>query len=161
MRFEKESKFCVTGRLATWSKNELRYKGNSVLSVSQKEVQYGIDWGKVLRWYNKLGLVEIKVLTDKRKLAYIAMYEAHGKQGLKAFSDNVKCSEYLQGKSSRGPKRDFDYVFNETNFARIIEGSFNNFKGISNGNNLRKESDAPRYKSKDVYNSGFGSSNGK
>ena len=161
MRFEKEPKFSIAGRLATWSKNELRYKGNSVLSVSQKEKQYGIDWRKVLRWYNKLGLVEIKTLTDKRKLAYIAAYEAHGKEGLTMFSSNIKESDYLQGKDGRGPKRDFDYVFNETNFTRIIEGSFRNFKIVSNGNNLRKESDAPRYKSKDVYDTGFGSSHGK
>ena len=161
MRFEKEPKFSIAGRLATWSKNELRYKGNSVLSVAQKEKQYGIDWEKVLRWYNKLGLVEIRTLTDKRKLAYIAAYEAHGKEGLTVFSSNIKESDYLQGKDGRGPKRDFDYVFNETNFTRIIEGSYRNFKSVNNENNLRKESDAPRYKSKDVYDTGFGSSHGK
>nr|WP_298560531.1 hypothetical protein [uncultured Prevotella sp.] len=161
MRFEKEPKFSIAGRLATWSKNELRYKGNSVLSVAQKEKQYGIDWEKVLRWYNKLGLVEIRTLTDKRKLAYIAAYEAHGKEGLTVFSSNIKESDYLQGKDGRGPKRDFDYVFNETNFTRIIEGSYRNFKSVNNENNLRKESDAPRYKSKDVYDTGFGSSHRK
>ena len=161
MRFEKESKFSIAGRLATWSKNGLRYKGNTVLSVSQKEKQYGIDWEKVLGWYNKLGLVEIKVLTDKRKLAYIAAYEAHGKEGIASFSANVKESDYLLGRNGKGPKRDFDYVFNETNFARIIEGSYRNFKNASDGNNLRKESDAPRYKSKDIYDTGFGSSHGK
>ncbi len=161
MRFEKEAKFSLAGRLATWSKNELRFKGNTVLSVTQKEKQYEIDWNRVIRWFNKLGLVEVKCLTDKRKLAYISMYETHGKDGLVAFSENVKTSDYLLGKTDRGPKRDFDYVFEEKNFVKIIEGSYKNFKSISNGNKLRKESGVPKYESKAAYESGFGSSNGQ
>ena len=159
MRFEREVKFSLAGRLATWSKNELRFKGNTVLSVEQKEKQYEIDWQRVIRWFNKLGLVEVKCLTDKRKLAYISMYEAHGKEGLVAFSDNVKTSDYLLGKTERGPKRDFDYVFEEKNFIKIIEGSFKNFKDTNNGNNHRKESGVPRYANKATYESGFGSAN--
>ena len=156
MRFEREAKFSLAGRLATWSKNELRFKGNTVLSVEQKEKQYEIDWQRVIRWFNKLGLVEVKCLTDKRKLAYISMYEAHGKEGLVAFSDNVKSSDYLLGKTERGPKRDFDYVFEEKNFIKIIEGSFKNFKSVTdNGSNTRKGWKAPEYKDTSAYRSGF------
>ena len=162
MRFEKENKFSLAGRLATWSKNELRFKGNTVLSVEQKERQYGIDWQRVIRWFNKLGLVEVKCLTDKRKLAYISMYEAHGKEGLVAFSDNVKSSDYLLGKTGRGPKRDFDYVFEEKNFVKIIEGSFENFKSAKeNEKNVRTGWKAPDHKDTSAYRSGFGVAVGK
>ena len=162
MRFEKENKFSLAGRLATWSKNELRFKGNTVLSVEQKERQYEIDWQRVIRWFNKLGLVEVKCLTDKRKLAYISMYEAHGKEGLVAFSDNVKSSDYLLGKTGRGPKRDFDYVFEEKNFVKIIEGSFENFKSAKeNEKNVRTGWKAPDHKDTSAYRSGFGVAVGK
>ena len=156
MRFEKENKFSLAGRLATWSKNELRFKGNTVLSVEQKERQYEIDWQRVIRWFNKLGLVEVKCLTDKRKLAYISMYEAHGKEGLVAFSDNVKSSDYLLGKTGRGPKRDFDYVFEEKNFVKIIEGCFENFKSAKeNEKNIRTGWKAPEHKDTSAYREGF------
>ena len=162
MRFEKENKFSLAGRLATWSKNELRFKGNTVLSVEQKERQYEIDWQRVIRWFNKLGLVEVKCLTDKRKLAYISMYEAHGKEGLVAFSDNVKSSDYLLGKTGRGPKRDFDYVFEEKNFVKIIEGSFENFKSAKeNEKDIRTGWKAPDHKDTSAYRSGFGVAVGK
>ena len=131
MRFEKQNTFSISGRLATWFKNQMTTR-QQVLDIETKTAMFGIDWDKVVTWYRGLGLPLTK-LTDKRKMAYIMMFSSFDgdkvriRDALKKFTDEVKKSDWLLGKSNKSAK-DFEWFFTIDNFLKIIEGRYRNDK---------------------------------
>ena len=150
MRYEEEEKFSLSGRLATWKKNEMSID-TKVTNISEKEKLYCIDWDKVKKWYVGLGLT-MERWTEGRKRAYISIIDSYGgdigkfKEAIIRFANEVKHSDWIIGLGS-SPARDFEWLFTEENFVKVIDGKYRNNRNlITNGTTKfdpRKAAPAP------------------
>ena len=145
MRFEAERTFSIHGRLATWFKRSMTTL-KSVTDIDGKSALYGIDWDKVSSWFRNLGLPLAK-LTDKRKLAYISIFDCYGgdmvriRDALSRFTEEVRKSDWILGNGSSPPK-DFEWLFTLDNFLKVIEGRYkNNPKTRENEDNTKRQED--------------------
>ena len=144
MRFEKQEKFVISGRLATWAKNNMSTQ-QDVTDIEEKTKLYNIDWNKVKTWYVGLGLV-LERWTDKRKRAYISVYDSYGgddglfREAIIRFGQEVKQSDWILGLRGR-PMCDFEWLFTPDNFTYVISGKYRNNKFRQYENNTTREKD--------------------
>ena len=68
----------------------------------------------------------VKTKTKKRSQSINARISEVGMDGIKEVLINLSNSDFLQGKTENSFKCDFDWVFNPNNFAKILEGKYNN-----------------------------------
>lgn len=83
--------------------------------------------------YNAYGtnLPSIKKLTDKRTKAIVKLYSNYSEDDIKQVFINISKSDFLQGKCG-GFRADLDWICNENNFIKILEGRYNTNYSKSN-----------------------------
>ena len=103
----------------------------------ESRVEQNILCNGVLKYYHGVCVDLPKVLsyTDKRKKLILAREKEYDKQTIKTVIDLTAQSDFLNGKSEKGWTASFEWIFNASNFAKILEG---NFKNKGNGKNKRK-----------------------
>lgn len=145
MRYETQDRFFLSGRLATWAKNNMTIH-RTVTDIEEKTKLYNIDWSKVKSWYVGLGLVMEK-WTDKRKRAYLSVFESYGydvsrfREAIIRFGQEVKQSDWILGLAG-SPMRDFEWLFTPDNFTLVIDGRYRkNLNLRNNENNSTREKD--------------------
>ena len=87
-----------------------------------------IDFSAILKYYNEHcgALPKVQKLTDKRKKLIRARHREHGKEAIAKVIKMAAASNFLSGDSEKGWTANFDWVFNENNFVKIIEGNYSN-----------------------------------
>lgn len=89
-----------------------------------------IDYGKLKDYFNsraaKAGIPGIKTLTDARKAAIRARVAQYGKKAVETVMGKVTESDFLRGKNDRDWQATFEWIFNQRNFTRILEGVYDN-----------------------------------
>ena len=104
-----------------------------------------INYQKIKDDYNTMfagRLPTVSTLTDKRKSAIRARILAHGIESVQIVFDNVLKSPFLLGYNEHNWKCNFDWIFNQNNFLKILEGNYVQ-QGNSNttGNRVHSTSD--------------------
>lgn len=105
------------------SPNGEEKKDELSLSHSQK-----IDWVGLMDWYNSLfrdKLPAIKSMTETRKKAVKARIAQYGKESIRTVFNLVLQSSFLLGGNDHNWKCDFDWIFKQANYTRILEGIYN------------------------------------
>ena len=105
------------------SPNGEEKKDELSLSHSQK-----IDWVGLMNWYNSLfrdKLPAIKSMTETRKKAVKARIAQYGKESIRTVFNLVLQSSFLLGGNDRNWKCDFDWIFKQANYTKILEGNYN------------------------------------
>ena len=105
------------------SPNGEEKKDELSLSHSQK-----IDWVGLMNWYNSLfrdKLPAIKSMTETRKKAVKARIAQYGKESIRTVFNLVLQSSFLLGGNAHNWKCDFDWIFKQANYTRILEGIYN------------------------------------
>lgn len=105
------------------SPNGEEKKDELSLSHSQK-----IDWVGLMNWYNSLfrdKLPAIKSMTETRKKAVKARIAQYGKESIRTVFNLVLQSSFLLGGNDHNWKCDFDWIFKQVNYTRILEGIYN------------------------------------
>ena len=105
------------------SPNGEEKKDELSLSHSQK-----IDWVGLMNWYNSLfrdKLPAIKSMTETRKKAVKARIAQYGKESIRTVFNLVLQSSFLLGGNDHNWKCDFDWIFKQANYTRILEGLYN------------------------------------
>lgn len=105
------------------SPNGEEKKDELSLSHSQK-----IDWVGLMNWYNSLfrdKLPAIKSMTETRKKAVKARIAQYGKESIRTVFNLVLQSSFLLGGNDHNWKCDFDWIFKQANYTRILEGIYN------------------------------------
>lgn len=105
------------------SPNGEEKKDELSLSHSQK-----IDWVGLMNWYNSLfrdKLPAIKSMTETRKKAVKARIAQYGKESVRTVFNLVLQSSFLLGGNDRNWKCDFDWIFKQANYTKILEGNYN------------------------------------
>lgn len=95
----------------------------SLTSPSEK-----IDYGGLMEYYNstfKNKLQQIRSMTDMRKKAVKARIAQYGKESVRAVFNLILQSPFLLGANDRNWKCDFDWIFKQANFTKILEGNYN------------------------------------
>ena len=86
-----------------------------------------INYQKIKDDYNTMfagRLPTVSTLTDKRKSAIRARILAHGIESVQIVFDNVLKSPFLLGYNKLNWKCNFDWIFNQNNFLKILEGNY-------------------------------------
>ena len=105
------------------SPNGEEKKDELSLSHSQK-----IDWVGLMNWYNSLfrdKLPAIKSMTETRKKAVKARIAQYGKESFRTVFNLVLQSSFLLGGNDHNWKCDFDWIFKQANYTKILEGNYN------------------------------------
>ena len=77
-----------------------------------------------LELYNAIeGLPTIKKMTDKRNKAILKLFKNFGLEEIKRGMQQVEHSDFLRGKATDF-KADIDWICNENNFIKILEGKY-------------------------------------
>ena len=105
------------------SPNGEEKKDELSLSHSQR-----IDWVGLMNWYNSLfrdKLPAIKSMTETRKKAVKARIAQYGKESIRTVFNLVLQSSFLLGGNDHNWKCDFDWIFKQANYTKILEGNYN------------------------------------
>jgi len=105
------------------SPNGEEKKDELSLSHSQR-----IDWVGFMNWYNSLfrdKLPAIKSMTETRKKAVKARIAQYGKESIRTVFNLVLQSSFLLGGNDHNWKCDFDWIFKQANYTKILEGTYN------------------------------------
>ena len=97
-------------------------------SHSDDESNERIDYNALMSTFNKIfenKLPKVSSMTDKRKKAVKARVSEHGKASIMAVFNNVIQSAFLLGRNDQNWRCDFDWIFKQTNFVKILEGNYN------------------------------------
>lgn len=106
---------------------------NQVPSYTEKEeknIMQQIPYQKVVELYHSLcpSFSKIKSISEERKKhigARFKQYDGSFQDFYDLFS-KAEASDFLKGKNNRHWKADFDWMMNETNMAKILEGKYDN-----------------------------------
>ena len=110
-------------------------KENTPNGVSKKEnlslpspLAEKVDYNGLMGYYNatfKDKLPQIKSMTDVRKKAVKARIAQYGKESVRTAFNLILQSPFLLGENDRNWKCDFDWIFKQANFTKILEGNYN------------------------------------
>lgn len=95
----------------------------SLTSISEK-----VNYDGLMEYYNstfKDKLPQIKSMTDSRKKAVKARISQYGKESIRTTFNLILQSPFLLGANDRNWKCDFDWIFKQANYTKILEGNYN------------------------------------
>lgn len=102
---------------------EAKKEGLSLLPPVEK-----VDFQKLMEYFNRTfdgKLKTIRSMTDARKRAVRARAAQYGKEAIFNVLKNVHESPFLLGANDRNWTCDFDWIFKQANFTKILEGNYN------------------------------------
>lgn len=109
-------------------------KENTPNGVSKKDklsspsLSEKVDYNGLMEYYNstfKNKLQQIKSMTEARKKAVKARISQYGKESIRTAFNLVLQSPFLLGGNDRNWKCDFDWIFKQANYTKILEGNYN------------------------------------
>lgn len=93
------------------------------------------DWNELA---TELGLAPVQRLTSTRRSALAdRLAECGGLDGWRAALDNIRASPFLRGEGDSGWRITFDWLLEQTNFARTLEGAYESWTKPANGSDER------------------------
>lgn len=116
--YQKDKADLSKGRGSTIKNNT----DNNTLNT-QREIQAVFDL------YHEIcvSLPKVKIFTDKRKSTVKSRLKKYSMEQIREAFTKAEQSDFLTGKV-KDFKASFDWIMNETNFAKIIEGNYDNHK---------------------------------
>ena len=131
-RKEKESK----GKKI--EENEIEYSTN--VELKKDELSSHVDFSMLMNYFNSTfsgKLPSIKSMTETRKKAIKARVAQYGKKSIEEVFKSVLNSDFLLGGNDRNWRPDFDWIFKDANYTKILEGNYN---GKRNNTMSKRES---------------------
>lgn len=79
-----------------------------------------------LELYNSTELPKVRKLSPKREKGIINILSKFTNEEIETVFNNIKESDFLNGKNDRGWRADLDFILREDKFIAILEGKYNN-----------------------------------
>lgn len=104
-----------------------------------------IDFDGFMTFFNEkvkgTDISSIRSMSQSRRSLIKARCREYGKQEVMNVIHRVVASDFLSGRSGRGFRASFNWIFNATNFLKIIEGTYDNTKAANGAglNNRQSE----------------------
>jgi hypothetical protein len=91
--------------------------------------------------YNEIcvSFPRLTVLSDRRKKAIKARLNTYTVEQIKEVFTKAEASDFLKGKNNRNWSANFDWLMNDANMAKILDGNYDNRKVGVNGIAIKKE----------------------
>lgn len=70
----------------------------------------------------------VNILSAKRKQAIRARLNTYTEEQIKEVFTKAEASDFLKGKNNRNWRADFDWLMNDTNMAKVLDGKYDNRK---------------------------------
>ena len=86
-----------------------------------------------LNLYSKIcvSLPKVRTMTDKRKKAIQKLFKKYSEEDIRLVLEKSEDSDFLAGRS-KDWRADLDWIINENNFVKILEGRYDNRKAENN-----------------------------
>lgn len=84
----------------------------------------------------RFGIEKIS-MTEKRDKSIGSLLEKYSEDDFKRAIENIKCSDFLQGKTDNGWKASFDWFVKSENFKKVLNGNYNAQKKKNKFNNYQ------------------------
>ena len=83
--------------------------------------------------YNEIcvSFPRLTVLSDRRKKAIKARLNTYSVEQIKEVFVKAEASDFLKGKNNRNWQANFDWLMNDTNMAKVLDGNYDNKKNAS------------------------------
>lgn len=147
--------------------NRLFPNGNNIYTSNKLEVSGGaelphpptssklINFEEIRAYWNettKGAFGEIRTLSEARRASIRARIRETSKEDFFRMIDKTAASEFMHGQNSRGWQATFDWCIKPTNFAKILDGNYDNRQGQG----ARQETHDSSAGEKDYFNGDFG-----
>lgn len=90
-------------------------------------------------------LPKCTALSDKRKKSIKCRVDTYGMDKVIEAFNIVSKSDFLNGKNNKDWKANFDWIMNDTNMAKILDGNYNNRNAINNKGKFENGKDYSEY----------------
>jgi hypothetical protein len=93
-----------------------------------------IPFSEIVDIFNRVceDLPKVVKLSEKRKKSITSLLKSHSLQDIGEVFKKVNESDFLSGRSGNW-KASFDWIFNQTNFLKVLEGNYINLNNTTNG----------------------------
>jgi hypothetical protein len=109
---------------------EKQLKNTTKKVKKEKKKDTTIPYTKIEEAYNSIciSLPKIKLITDNRMKSINARWETlESLEGFAAYFEAVERSDFLTGRTENNDwKADFDWLMNQQNMSKVLEGKYNN-----------------------------------
>lgn len=105
--------------------------------IEKKVTKDTINYTEVVNMYNEIciSLPSVRLpLSDKRKKSIKARLNKYSLDDIKLAFEKTQDSDFLKGCNNRNWTANFDWVMNDTNIAKILDGNYDNRKENNNAN---------------------------
>lgn len=101
---------------------------DEIPSGSERDKRESVDYKTVVAMYNDtcVSFPRIKSLSEARKKAIKARLKTHSMADMQQVFANAEASEFLKGSNSRNWSATFDWMMNDRNFTKILDGNYRN-----------------------------------
>lgn len=96
-----------------------------------------IDYQQIADMYNDIciSFPRLTVLSDKRKKAIKARLKTYTVEQFEEMFKKAEASSFLKGSNNRNWQATFDWLINDSNFAKVLDGNYDNKSENKNTNN--------------------------
>ncbi len=93
-----------------------------------KEKDIRVDYSSVIDLYNEIciSFPRLKTLSDKRKAAIKARLRKYTIEDFREMFTKAEESDFLKGANKRNWSANFDWLMNDANFAKVLDGNYAN-----------------------------------
>ena len=119
------------------------YKDNkTILTILTDSSSFSKDIQKIVEMWNMLsefGIQSVKKITSgsKRETQLKARLKQFSLEDFTEAIEQIRQSDFLQGKNKTGWMITFDWFILPSNFTKVLEGNYNNKKGETNNGNTK------------------------
>lgn len=101
-----------------------------------------IDYEKLVEMYHEQcsNLSRVTTLSDARKRAIKARVKEHGKERVAEMLKQAGKSKFLAGENPRNWKATLDWLFNPTNFVKVLDGNYDSSRTNGKPSKFKNES---------------------
>lgn len=96
---------------------------------------------EIVSMYHELcpDLPKVRSITDKRKRAIGTRLRERGIEDFRELFEKAAASDFLRGDNARGWVANFDWLLNEGNMVKVLEGQYDNRRGKKSNWNISEE----------------------
>jgi hypothetical protein len=93
----------------------------------------------------------LKALSDARKKAIKARLKKYTVDDIKRVFEKAEQSDFLKGGNGRNWAASFDWLLKDRNFAKALDGNYDNKQGVTNGRRNNIDISAPNSRQRADY----------
>ena len=89
-------------------------------------MQKKANYQEIVDLYNAIctSLPKVKILTEKRKKAISARLSIYNIQDFETLFHKAEESDFLRGNNNHDWRANFDWLINDSNFVKVLEGNY-------------------------------------